>query len=260
MPDTADKTLEPTPHRRQQARQQGQVARSHDLSSAVMLLAGLGALALLGGSLAGFLVDYCRSQLGRQPVLTVDSQWAVAQWNSVLGLLAVRVAPILGIVCLAAVAVNVLQGGFLLLPKRAAVDLGRLSLSAGLRRVFSAASFVRFGLGLLKLATIAAAAGALMYREVHHILALAELAPPALAARAAGIVLSIALKLGGALLLLALLDYAYQWWRHGRDLRMTPQELREELRNLEGNPQVTARRKQVRRELAGRKRPTVQRL
>ena len=179
MPDTADKTLEPTPHRRQQAREQGQVARSHDLSSAVMLLAGLGALTLLGGSLAGFLVNYCRNQLGRQPALTADSQWAVAQWNAVLGSLAVRVAPILGLVCLAAVAVNVFQGGFLLLPKRAAVDLGRLSLSAGSRRVFSAASFARLAFGVLKLATISAAAGALLYREVNQILALAELAPPA---------------------------------------------------------------------------------
>ena len=54
-----------------------------------------------------------------------------------------------------------------------------------------------------------------------------------------------AIKLGAALLVLAMLDYAYQWWRHEQDLKMTPQELREELRNLEGNPQVIARRKQV---------------
>ena len=54
---------------------------------------------------------------------------------------------------------------------------------------------------------------------------------------------------GLALLVLALLDYAYQWWRHEQDLKMTPQELREELKNLEGNPQVIARRKQVQRDL-----------
>jgi flagellar biosynthetic protein FlhB len=135
----------------------------------------------------------------------------------------------------------------MLLPKRAAVDLGRLSLSAGLRRVFSAASLVRLAFGVLKLAVILAAAGVLLYREVNAILGLAALAPPALAVRAAGIVLSIGLKLGGALFLLALLDYAYQWWRHARDLRMTPQEMREELRNLEGNPQVVAHRKQLQR-------------
>ena len=171
-----------------------------------------------------------------------------AQWNAVLGSLAVRVAPILGLVCLAAVAVNVFQGGFRLLPKRAAVDLGRLSLSAGLRRVFSAASLVRLAFGVLKLAAISAAAGVLLYREVNRSSAWPNWRRRR-GGRAAGIVLSIGLKLGGALLLLALLDYAYQWWRHERDLRMTPQELRKELRNLEGNPQVTAHRKQVQRDL-----------
>ena len=183
----------------------------------------------------------------------VDSQWAVAQWNAVLGAVAGRVVPILGLLCLAAVAINVFQGGLLVLPKRIAVDFGRLSLWAGLHRVFSAGMFARLAFGVLKLAAISAAAGVLIYREVNSILALTALPPPALAARAAGIVLSIGLKLGGALLLLALVDYAYQWWRHQRDLRMTPQELREELRNLEGNPQITARRKQVRRDLAQRR-------
>ena len=70
----------------------------------------------------------------------------------------------------------------------------------------------------------------------------------------AQILLWTALKVGAALLVLALLDYAYQWWRHEQDLKMTPQELREELRNLEGNPQVIARRKQVQRDLM-RQRP-----
>jgi len=66
----------------------------------------------------------------------------------------------------------------------------------------------------------------------------------------AHIVFWTALKVGAALLILALLDYAYQWWRHEQDLKMTPQELREELRNLEGNPQFIARRKQTQRDLA----------
>ena len=63
-----------------------------------------------------------------------------------------------------------------------------------------------------------------------------------------------AMKIAGALFGLAMLDYAYQWWRHEQDLKMTPQELREELRNLEGNPQVIAQRKQVQRDLASQRR------
>ena len=64
------------------------------------------------------------------------------------------------------------------------------------------------------------------------------------------ILLWTALKIAGALVLLALLDYGFQWWKHEQDLKMTPQEIREELKNLEGNPQVVARRRQVQRQLA----------
>ena len=66
----------------------------------------------------------------------------------------------------------------------------------------------------------------------------------------AQILLWTALKVGAALLVLAMLDYAYQRWRHEQDLKMTPQELREELRNLEGDPQLRARRKHVQHDLA----------
>ena len=88
-----------------------------------------------------------------------------------------------------------------------------------------------------------------LYNQREAILGLTALAPAALALQMTQILLWTALKIGAALLVLAMLDYAYQWWRHEQDLKMTPQELREELRNLEGNPQVIARRKQVQRDL-----------
>ena len=66
----------------------------------------------------------------------------------------------------------------------------------------------------------------------------------------AQILMWTALKIGAALLVLAILDYGYQRWRHEQDLKMTPQELREELKNLEGDPQLRARRKQLQRDLA----------
>ena len=67
MPEYAgDKSLDPTPHRRQQARREGHVAKSQDLGSAVLLLAGLGALLMLGGGLVAFLADYCRTPTRRR--------------------------------------------------------------------------------------------------------------------------------------------------------------------------------------------------
>ena len=249
MPDYAgEKTLDPTPHRRQQARREGHVAKSHDLGSAAMFLAGIAVLMMLGGGLVGFLADYCRSQLGGTPWLTLDTDAVVSHGTATLWALGRYLLPILGLICLAGVAVHVLQVGFLFLPQRLGFDLTRLDPLQGLRRIFSAASIVQLGFGIFKLLAVLGLACLLLYNQRTSILGLTALTPAAIAGQMTHIIGWTALKLGGALLALALLDYAYQWWRHEQDLKMTPQELQEELRNLEGNPQVIARRKQLQRE------------
>jgi flagellar biosynthesis protein FlhB len=255
MPDYAgEKTLEPTPHRRQQARREGHVAKSQELGSALMLLAGVGVLMMLGGGLVGFLVEYCRSQLGGEPWLTADASFAVNHWNATLWSLGRYLVPILGLLCLAGVAVNVLQVGFLFLPQRLTLDFARLDPVQGLQRIFSAAGMFRLGLGVVKLVIVSAVACVVLYGQRESLLGLSNLTPEGVAWQMTHILLWSALKVGAALLVLAILDYAYQWWRHEQELKMTPQELREELRNIEGDPQVIARRKQVRREAASQRR------
>jgi flagellar biosynthetic protein FlhB len=208
---------------------------------------------MLGGGLAGFLVDYCRSQLGGQPWLTLDAESLVSHWTTTLWALGRYLLPILGLLCLAGVAVNVLQIGFLFLPQRLAFDLTRLNPVQGFGRIFSGANLVQLGFGIVKLVVVLGIAGVVVYGERESIFGLTQLAPAALARQMAQIIFWTALKVGAALLVLALLDYAYQWWRHEQDLKMTPQELQEELRNLEGNPQVIARRKQVQRDLVSQR-------
>jgi flagellar biosynthetic protein FlhB len=154
------------------------------------------------------------------------------------------------LICLAGVAVNVLQVGFLFLPQRLAFDFSRLDPLQGLRRIFSSSGMVQLGFGMLKLTIVLAVAGAVLYNDRAEILRLTELSPAGIGVQISQILFRTAIKVGAALFVLALLDYAYQWWRHEQDMKMTPQELREELRNLEGNPQVIARRKQVQRDLA----------
>ena len=104
---------------------------------------------------------------------------------------------------------------------------------------------VRLGFGVIKLVIALAVACVVLYGQRAAILGLTGLMPAALALKMTEILLWTALKVGASLLALAMLDYAYQWWRNEQDLKMTPQELREEMRNLEGDPQVIARRKQV---------------
>jgi flagellar biosynthetic protein FlhB len=249
---TGEKTHEPTPHRRQQARREGRVVRSHELGSAATWMLGLGALALFGGGLVGYLVDYCRGQLGGEAWVAADAGFLIGRCNAALAGLAGRMLPLLGVLCLAAVAVGAAQGG-LRFHSRPLLDLARLNPARGLQRMFSADGAARLTLGISKLSAVAVLAGILLYQQREALGELTALGPRAICDRLAGIFLGMSLKLGGTLLALGALDYAYQRWRHERELRMTPQELREELRNLEGDRQVVGRRKGLARELSRRR-------
>jgi flagellar biosynthetic protein FlhB len=251
MPEqNGDKTQEPTPHRRQQAREHGQVARSQDLAAAILLTVGVVVLLMLGGQVVHFFLQYSREQLGGTPWLEADRPFAVHS----LMVLAMRLArvmlPILGLVLLAGVAANVMQIGFFFLPEKLMPDLSRINPLKGFQRIASLANVMHLLFSIFKIGVIAAVAYWVLWKYQEAILGLTALPAPEIARFLGEILLWTALKIGGALVALALLDFGFQWWRHEHDLRMTPQEIREELKNLEGNPLIVSRRRQVQRQLA----------
>lgn len=251
MPEQdADKSQEPTLHRRQKAREQGHVAKSQDLGSAGLLVLGLLCLMMLGGGLIDFLGRLARRQLGGSAWLSADLDFALSEWNWTLSALARYMLPIFGLLLLGAVAVNVAQIGFLFLPQRLAPDISRLDPIKGFRRLFSLSNVVKLAFGIFKILVIATVAFVSLYNERDTILGLTGLAVPQIALYMVQILFWTALKIGVALLILALLDYCFQRWKYEQDIKMTPQEVREEMKNLEGNPQIVARRRQVQRQLA----------
>lgn len=245
----ADKSHEATPHRRQQAREEGQVPRSQDLGSAVMLLAGIGILLLLGRRLVDLLGGLAQAQL-REAQFQIDVDQLTALARGLARELAYAVLPVLGLVLLAAVAINLAQVGLLFVPQRLAPDITRLDPIKGLGRIFSLSGLMRVLLGLFKIAVVGAVAIVSVWSEWEQIVGLALLEPVQIAQYLIKSMIGLGLKCGLALLLLALIDYLYQRWQHEQDLRMTTQEVREEMRNLQGDPQVAARRRTVQRQLA----------
>ena len=258
MADIDEKTLEPTPHRRQRARAEGHVARSADFTSAGMLLGGLVVLVFTGGALVEFLTGFLTDALGGNSWMhlvhagePLQTPAVADQWNPLLHGLAKVLVPPLALVALLAVALNVVQTGFLFLPGKLMPDAGRLNPVAGVQRLLSAPSGMRLMFGLLKLSVIGAVAFASVYQRRAELAAVGELELPRLTAFLWDLCLWTSLKIGSALLILAVVDYGYQRFRHERELRMTPQELREELRNLQGDPQLAARRREAQRRLRG---------
>jgi flagellar biosynthetic protein FlhB len=254
MPEQqGEKSQEPTQHRRQQAREEGSVAKSQDLGSAVLLLVGVVAVLTLGDSAASYMARLMASRLGGPAWLRADVPFVVFEWNGLMFDLARHLLPVLGLMVLAAIVVNLGQVGFVFLPEKLAPDLTRLDPLQGLQRMFSMTNVARLAFGLFKLAVVGGVAALVLYQERDVILSLAEKSLPAIAVYLSEVLLWTTIKIGAALLILALLDYGFQWWKHEQDLKMTPQEVREEMRNLEGDPQVISRRKAVQRQLAMRR-------
>jgi flagellar biosynthetic protein FlhB len=249
MAETGEKSQDPTPHRRQQAREEGQVVHSQDLAAAALLTVGLIVLLTLSAPVVGFFENFTRHQLSDawlatdRDTLTVFS-WAMG-WE-----LGKTMLPILGVVLLAAVLAHLFQVGFLFLPNKLLPDIGRVNPLAGFSRIFSLASAVQLCFGLFKIAVVVGVAYWSLSSRWDEILGLAGLELPQIAASLTDVLLWTSIKVCVALFLLALMDYLYQYWRHEQSLRMTPQEVREEMKNLQGNPEVISRRRNVQRQLA----------
>ena len=245
-----EKTQDATPHRRQQARDDGHVVQSHDLNSAALLLTCLSVLLYFGGSLTDFLMRMVAEHLGGTPWLQIDTPFLQGHFLRLIEGLATQLLPLLGVIVVAATALCLFQTGFVFVPEKVLPDLARLDPLAGLQRLFSLPNGVRLAMGMLKVIIIVAVAYWAIYKHREAIVAMTGLEIPLIGKYAVEVAVWTCIKIGIALLILAILDYAFQWWKFEQDIRMTPQEMREEMRNLQGDPQVIARRRSAQRQLA----------
>lgn len=249
MAEQDEKSQEATPHRRKQAREEGQVAQSRDLDSAVLLIVALLAALWFGGPLVDFLGGYTRQQLGAVRWYTLDTGDVWAEWNATGAQLGWVLLPILGTLLLTAVVVKLAQVGLLFLPQKLAFDLSRINPLSGLGRLFSLANLMQLIFGIGKLLVVGAVAWWVLAGRWTEVLSMIGMSAGQIAVMLLELTLWTSLKIAAALFLLAVLDYAYQWWKQEQDLRMSPDEVREEMKNLQGDPQVIARRRQVQRQL-----------
>lgn len=248
--DFDDKTEAPTQRRREEAREQGQVARSPDLSAAVLLLAFILLLKAFGGGL----MDALRALVLH--LFSGDSfrDLGVASLGSglvppLLGVVA-ALAPLLAGATLVAIAVNLAQVGFHLTAARLKPNLGALDPIKGLGRLFKIEGLAHLVMNLLKLALCGALGWSVAVGRLDQVVASQDRDVLPAFALACTIVYKVALYIALLLLVLAVIDYGFQRWRHERQLRMSKREIKEELRRMEGDPKVKQRRRQIALQMA----------
>ncbi|MCA9115993.1 MAG: EscU/YscU/HrcU family type III secretion system export apparatus switch protein [Planctomycetaceae bacterium] len=250
-----EKTEQPTEHRRQEARQEGNVARSVDLTSAGHMLAATGCIAFLGLPLARGLSGLMRQYLGGEWLhhrdwARIDAHWMLAQAAVLAEYLQNSFLPVLLILLAAAVAINLAQTGVLISPQALQLKLSRLNPLSGLQRIFSIASAVKLAISLSKVAVLAAVAYWTIQGLLPAFLNMPADEPSLVLLQIHSSVTQLAVRLSVAFLLLAVLDYGFQKWKYEQDLLMTKQELRDEMKQMEGDPQMRARRRDAHRRLA----------
>jgi len=245
-----ERTEQPTPRRREEARERGNVARSADLTAAGHMLAAAAALFLLGHAVVRSLAELMGHYLGQPGWLRFGRAellrefWRLGQWS------VSAVLPLLIFLMAAALMINVVQVGFLVAPESIRPKLSRLNPVEGAKRIFSLPSLVKLAVSLGKLVVLVAIAGAFLLNSLPVLMALTDAAPETVAATIGRSLIQLAMFLAVALFALGLLDFGFQRWKYERDLRMTKQEVREELKNMEGDPLIRQRRRDAHRKLA----------
>ena len=250
---TQDKTEQPTSKKLADAREKGNVARSREIPSVLVLAGGIGVMFFGGGWMFGRLEDIMRGIYHRAGTISVVPETMhMLLWEIFLSTITVLI-PLMLVVTIAGVAGNVMQFGFLLTGEKLTPDLAKLNPISGIKKLFSLRSFVEVIKSVVKLLIIGGIAYVVIRRYLDDIPGLMRLSVGGIVAFIGHTAFQICLYTCMVLFLMAILDFAYTKWQHTRDLRMTKQEVKDEHKQREGDPSVKARIRSVQREMARRR-------
>jgi flagellar biosynthesis protein FlhB len=248
-----ERTEQPTPKRLEQARGQGQVPRSPELTTAaVVLIAGVG-LHFTGGHIAGELNGIMRSGLALTREQALDASGLIPSFTSCAAQALEAIAPILGLTLVAALLAPLTLGGWNLSLEALVPDFTRLSPVSGLQRIFSLRSGVELAKAFAKFLLVALIAVLFLRGKYAELMGLGAEPLHTAIAHAATLGGDALLAFSVALVLIAAVDVPWQLWNYKQRLLMSRQEIREELRQNEGSPEMKGRVRRVQQEVAKRR-------
>lgn len=248
-----EKTEQPTSKRLEEARKQGQIPRSTELNAAaVMLLAG-GTLHFVGGHMGVRLHDLMRAGLSLQRDDALDESRAVATLaNDALQAL-LACAPVLGLTLVAALVAPMAIGGWNLSFEALAPNFDKLNPANGLQRMFSARSAVELAKAFAKFLFIALVAACLLWSNAGELMSLGAEPIHAALAHAASMAGHAFLILAGTMGLIAAVDVPWQLYQHNQKLKMSREEIKQEMKESDGSPEMKGRIRRAQQELARRR-------
>lgn len=251
-----DKTEKATPKKLDDARKEGRVARSSDLINGFMLLLMFFVLKLFGGIMANLFLDSFVKYYNKASDISMevfDVRQAVNLSNEIVLDIVIASLPVLIGSFVVALVGNIVQVGWKVTGKPLKPKLDRLNPIGGLKRMFSQEKVVELIKSILKVLAIALVA----YNEVKDrwkfILNLYDFEFMQAVLNIFDIVLDVGIKISVIFVVIGLADFGYQKWKHLHDLRMSKQEVKDEMKQSEGDPQIKGQIRQKMREGARRR-------
>tara|TARA_B100001250_G_scaffold414174_1_gene451075 strand:+ start:2676 stop:3746 length:1071 start_codon:yes stop_codon:yes gene_type:complete len=245
-----EKTEEATPKRREEARKKGQVARSSELSSVAILMSGVLALGGLGSymfsKLSFFMVDVLSNAVFIE-LTPINVVGVLETWFNHYVLI---VGPLIVLLVLAALLVNYAQVGILFTADPLIPKANRISPLSGIKRIFSSKGLVELLKGLFKIAAVAIMTYFTVKGELKSVVSYMDLGVGQIFLSSGSLILTLFFRIVLLLLIMALLDYVFQRWDYEKNLRMTRQQVKEEFKQQEGDPLVSARVRNLQREMS----------
>jgi flagellar biosynthetic protein FlhB len=242
-----------TPKKREEARKKGQVAKSREIPSVLVLLSALSVFYFVGDWM------FDQMKVATREILVQISYWRLNAESAhdlmwyIFQKVVILMAPLVIGVALAGIIGNIAQVGFMLTGEAMSPKLSKLNALEGIKRLFSTTSLTELIKSIFKVVIIGSIGYNILRGEMDQIPALVGFDIHGIM----GFVERVALKLGYyiclALIVLAALDYVFQHWKHERDLRMSKQEIKDEYKQREGDPLIRSRIRSAQREMAMRR-------
>jgi flagellar biosynthetic protein FlhB len=245
-----ERTEQATPRRRQEAKHKGQIARSREIPSVLVLLGGMTVLLFFGAAMYFQLSQLMVQWFGR--MATVSVQWEGLQglsWEMVVSFLFI-IGPVLAVVFAVAVLGHTMQGSNVFSAELIKPNWEKFNVVNGLKRMFTMASLVELAKSFVKMVIVGGIAYSTIKKEWPDILLLFGQDAGNVLQFVAALSLRLLLRTILVMVVLAVLDYAYQRWTYEKNLKMSKQEIKEEMKQTEGDPLIRARIRTVQRQLA----------
>jgi flagellar biosynthetic protein FlhB len=243
-----EKTEQATPRRREKAREEGKVAKSPEVNSAAMLSFGFLSLFMLGPGIGRKLQDLMAYVMSNAPELATSDPTFLSHFSDVVFRFFGIVAPIFAAMTVVALSGNIAQIGFKICPKSLKPKWEKLDVLKGLKRLFSITSLVNLVKDTVKLTIVGVVAYKAIAGEFDTFFMLPSMSVTDLAIAMGRLAAILGLKVGAIMIVIAILDYLYKKYEFDKSIKMSKQEIKEENKDTEGNPQMKSHIRQMQRQ------------